>query len=229
MKLKLASIAILGLLASPAYAEDKAAAPAAPAEAAAPASTEAAEPPPTPEELAEKAGRQACKVELCRAFHSKSTSGQELTCTVVKSWRQTQLVKLISKLKVTWPYGPVKCTTDLVADRAAIVTAMSVAKADVEFAKHTVSCMVDPGKEGGKPTELKVELSPKIHFENGKAVKAEAKWGKIEAPTLIKSALWTATAADNTVGLLSSTIVDEVNDFITKRCDEVKDQWAAKQ
>ena len=57
----------------------------------------------------------------------------------------------------------------------------------------------------------------------------EAHWGKIEAPTLIKSALWTATAADNTVNILSGSIVEEVNTFVSKRCDEVKDQWAAKQ
>jgi hypothetical protein len=40
--------------------------------------------------------------------------------------------------------------------------------------------------------------------------------------------MWTATAADNTVNLLSGTIVDEVNDFVSKRCDEVKDQWAVQ-
>ena len=89
-----------------------------------------------------------------------------------------------------------------------------------------MSCSIASEKDGS--TDFTFELAPKVTFENGKATKAQANWGKIEAPTLIKSALWTATAADNTVNILSSTIVDEVNDFVSKRCDEVKDQWAAK-
>ncbi len=92
---------------------------------------------------------------------------------------------------------------------------------------RTLKCSI--AKEKYPATEFTFDLTPKVKFENGKAIEAHAAWGKIEAPTLIKSALWTATAADNTINLLSSTIVEEVNDFVGKRCDEVKDQWAAKQ
>jgi hypothetical protein len=121
----------------------------------------------------------------------------------------------------------VHCATDLSVARADLVRAMTEPKAEITFRKHVVTCTVADEKKGDK--NFKFELTPKVQFENGKATKAHANWGKIEAPTLIKSALWTATAADNTVNLLSGTIVDEVNDFITKRCDEVKDQWAAQQ
>jgi hypothetical protein len=89
-----------------------------------------------------------------------------------------------------------------------------------------VTCSIASEKNGA--TEFKFELMPKVLFENGKATEAHANWGKIEAPTLIKSAMWTATAADNTVNLLSGTIIEEVNNFATKRCDEVKDEWAAQ-
>jgi len=181
----------------------------------------------TPEEKAEKAARQACKVDLCKAFHTKDTSGSDIACHVIKSWRKEQLVKLVAKLKVTWPYEGVHCSTDLSVKRGDLVKAMAEPKAEIEFQKHTVSCSIASDKNG--PTEFKFELTPKVKFENGKATEAHANWGKIDAPTLIKSALWTATAADNTVDLLSSTIVDEVNDFVSKRCDEVKSQWAAKQ
>jgi hypothetical protein len=181
----------------------------------------------TPEEKAEKEARQACKVDLCKAFHSKEPAGNDIACHVIKSWRKEQLVKLVSKLKVTWPYAGAHCFTDLSAKRGDLVKAMTEPKAEIEFAKHTVSCSI--ASEKGGSTDFTFELAPKVTFENGKATKAQANWGKIEAPTLIKSALWTATAADNTVNILSSTIVDEVNDFVSKRCDEVKDQWAAKQ
>jgi len=181
----------------------------------------------TPEEKAEKAARQACKVDLCKAFHTKDASGSDIACHVIKSWRKEQLVKLVAKLKVTWPYEGVHCSTDLSVKRGDLVKAMTEPKAEIEFQKHTVSCSIASDKSGA--TEFKFELTPKVKFENGKATEAHANWGKIDAPTLIKSALWTATAADNTVDLLSSTIVDEVNDFVAKRCDEVKSEWASKQ
>jgi hypothetical protein len=176
----------------------------------------------TPEEKAEKEARKACKIDVCKAFHSKAATGQ-IACHVIKSWQKERLTKLISKLKVTWPYGGVHCSTDLSVDRADIVKAMTEPKVEIAFHKHTVTCSIADEKKGD--TQFKFELTPKIEFENGKATKAHANWGKIEAPTLVKSAMWTATAADNTVNLLSSTIVEEVNNFITKRCDEVKDAW----
>ncbi|MFT3733296.1 MAG: hypothetical protein QM780_18085 [Hyphomicrobium sp.] len=183
--------------------------------------------PMTPEEKAEKEARQACKVDICRAFHSKDATGSDIACHVIKSWRKEQLVKLVAKLKVSWPYDGAHCSIDLNIKRADLAKAISQPKAELQLAKHTVTCSIASDKSGA--TNFSFELAPKIIFENGKAVKGEADWGKIEAPTLIKSALWTATAADNTVNILSGTIADEVNTFITKRCDEVKDQWAAKQ
>jgi hypothetical protein len=202
--------------------------PAKPAEGETVAPVKAADPEVlTPEEKAEKDARQACKVDLCRAFRAKVAAGNDIACHVIKSWRKEQLVKLVSKLKVTWPYEGAHCSTDLSVKRGELIKAMSEPKVEIDFEKHTVSCSI--AKDKSASTDFTFELAPKVTFENGVATKAQANWGPISAPTLIKSALWTATAADNTVNLLSSTIVDEVNDFIGKRCDEVKDQWAAKQ
>jgi len=179
----------------------------------------------TPQETAEKEARKACKVDICKALHSKDASG-DIACHVIKSWRKEQLVKLVGKLKVTWPYDGAQCAMQLSVKRDDLVRAMMEPKVEIEFQKHTVTCTIASEKKGA--TDFKFDLTPKVTFENGKATKARANWGKIEAPTLIKSAMWTATAADNTVNLLSSTIVTEVNDFVSRRCDEVKDQWAAQ-
>jgi hypothetical protein len=180
----------------------------------------------TPEEQAEKDSRKACKVDICKAFHAKTASG-EISCHVIKSWRKERIAKLVSKLKVNWPFDGVHCSTDLSVKREDLVKAMTEPKVEITFQKHTVTCSIESAKSGAK--EFKFELTPTVKFENGKAIEAHANWGKIEAPTLVKSAMWTATAADNTVNLLSGTIVDEVNDFVSKRCDEVKDEWAAQQ
>ncbi len=37
----------------------------------------------TPEEKAEKEARQACKVDLCKAFHSKDPAGSDIACHVI--------------------------------------------------------------------------------------------------------------------------------------------------
>lgn len=179
----------------------------------------------TPQEIAEKEARKACKVDICKALHTKDASG-DIACHVIKSWRKEQLAKLVSKLKVTWPYDGAQCSMELSVKRSDLAQAMTEPKVEIEFQKHTVTCTIASEKKGA--TEFKFDLTPKVTFENGTATKALANWGKVEAPTLIKSAMWTATAADNTVNLLSGTIVDEVNDFVSKRCDEVKDQWAVQ-
>ena len=177
----------------------------------------------TPEEKAEKEARKACKAEICQAFRNPSASGrEEITCDVMKSWRKEQLVKMVARMKVTWPYGPIRCTSALKLKRADLAKAMTEAKHESQLDKHSVSCQVDREKDAA--AEIKFEFSPRVAFEKGKAVSAKMNWGKIDAPTLIKGAFWTATAADNTVNMLSGTLVEDINDFVTKKCDEVKDE-----
>jgi hypothetical protein len=180
----------------------------------------------TPEEKSEKEARKVCKADICTAFRGRKSDGPDIGCTVVKSWRKEQLGKLVGKLKVSWPYGAVRCTSGVNLKRADLVKAMTEDKLELQLDKHSVACVVERDKD--TPTDIKFDFSPKVIFEKGKAVSAKINWGKVEAPTVIKSALWTATAADNTVNLLSRTLVDDINDFIDKKCDEVKDESAAK-
>ena len=206
-------IPIAGLAVTAARAEDK------------PAATAAAEPELTPEEKAEREGRKACKVAICSAFHNRK-AGNDISCSVLKTWRKSQLDKMISKAKVSWPYGAIKCTADVKLKRDALIKAMTDDKFESQLDKHNVTCTVEREKDG--PSEIKFDFAPKITFEKGKATKAHLNWGKIEAPTLVKGAMWTATATDNTFNVLQSTMVEDINDFIGKKCDEVKDEWKDK-
>ncbi|MEZ5898146.1 MAG: hypothetical protein R3D51_01505 [Hyphomicrobiaceae bacterium] len=181
----------------------------------------------TPEEKAEKEGRKACKVEICAAFRNPSAAGSDISCDVLKSWRKDQLVKMVSRLKVTWPYGPVRCTSSIKLKRDELVKAVTEPKYSTKLDKHSVACTVE--RENDEPTQINFEFSPKIDFEKGKAVAAKMNWGKVEAPTLLKGAMWTATAADNTVNMLSSYLVTDINDFINNKCDEVKDEWSSRK
>jgi hypothetical protein len=180
----------------------------------------------TAEEKAERESRKACKADICSAFRNKQSNGSDIACSVVKSWRKEQLSKLVGKLKVSWPYEGVRCTSAVNLKRADLAKVMGTEKVEIQLDKHSVACVVN--RPNDAPTDIKFDFSPKVTFEGGKAIKAKINWGKIEAPALIKSALWTATAADNTVNMLSSTLVDDINDFVGKKCDDVKDQWAGK-
>jgi hypothetical protein len=217
------------LLSGPAAAEDAAAPAATPAPAASSDVKPSDNPPDaelTADERAEKEARKSCKIDMCTAFRAPKSEGKDIACNVVKSWRKEQLGKLVGKLKVSWPYAGIRCTSALNIKRADLVKAMTEDKLELQLDKHTVSCVV--ARDNDAPTDIKFEFSPKVTFEKGKATKAAINWGKIDAPALIKSALWTATAADNTINLLSSTLVEDINDFIGKKCDEVKEQWAGK-
>ena len=215
MRLPVATLALAGLialtpaLASPTLAQDKK-----PEEQL------------TPEELKEREMRKDCKVRICAAFHAKKADGGDITCNVLKTWRKEQLTKMIEKAKVSWPWGNVRCTADIKLKRADLIKAMTDEKFEAALDKHQVACEVDQEKDG--KSDIKFDFSPKVTFEKGKATKAALNWGTIEAPTLVKGAMWTATATDNTFNVLQGTLVDDINDFIGPKCDEVKTEWQGK-
>ncbi|MEW5962961.1 MAG: hypothetical protein AB1749_05310 [Pseudomonadota bacterium] len=180
----------------------------------------------TAEEKAEREGRKACKVAICAAFHRRDPAGGDIACSVLKSWRKEQLTKMVSKAKVSWPWGKVVCSADIKLKREALIKAMTESKYETTLERHQVTCEVEREKDG--PAKLAFDFVPKIKFENGKAVKASLNWGKVEAPTLVKGAVWTATATDNTFNVLESTLIEDINDFVSKKCDEVKSEWAGK-
>jgi len=148
-----------------------------------------------------------------------------VTCNVQKTWRKEVLVKILSKGKVTWPWGYARCITDLKFDRATLIKSMTLPEFEAQFDTHNIRCELEGEKE---KYEVKLQIQPKVTFKQGKAVKASLNWGKIEAPTLAKTALWSATAADNSFGVLQSTVVEDINEFIHTKCMEAKEEWQGK-
>lgn len=179
----------------------------------------------TPEEKAEREGRRACAVQLCGVMHNKKPATGDVTCSVRKTWQKEYFTNIMSKASLSWPWGNARCGTNLKFDRALLVKAMSEKEFEAQFETHEVNCELD--REAEK-YQLKMEIKPKVTFKDGKAVKAALNWGKIEAPTLAKSALWSATAADNTFGVFQNTVVEDINRFLDEKCTEVKDDWQGK-
>ena len=179
----------------------------------------------TAEEKTERDSRKACKASICDAFHNRKP-GDDISCKVVKSFRKSQLEKIVGKAKVSWPWGRILCTADVKLKREPLIKALVADKVEAAFDMHKVNCTVE--REKDKPAEITAELTPVVTFEKGKAVSASLNWGKVEGPLVIKGALWTATAADNKLGVLQSTLIEDINDFTDKKCDEVKSEWAGK-
>jgi hypothetical protein len=177
----------------------------------------------TPAEHAEREGRKACKVEICSAFHLRKPEGPDIACNVLKSWRKEQLHKMIERAKVSWPWGAVKCVADIKLKRADLIKAMGDKSYVAQLDQHQVTCEIDREKEA--PAKISFAFAPKVTFEGGKATKASLNWGTIDAPALVKGAMWTATATDNTFNVLQSTLVEDINQFIADKCLEVKDEW----
>jgi len=179
----------------------------------------------TEEEKKEREGRKVCAIALCSTLHKRKPDIGEVSCNVQKTWRKEVLTKILERGKLPWPWGYARCTSNLKFDRATLVKAMTEPEFEAQFDKHDIRCEL----EGEKETyDVRMEIRPKVTFKQGKAVKASLNWGKIEAPKLAKTALWSATAADNSFGVLQSTVVEDINDFIETKCLEVKEEWQGK-
>jgi hypothetical protein len=181
--------------------------------------------PETDEEKKEREGRKRCAIAVCSTLHNKKPAEGQVTCNIQKTWRKETLTKILSRGKISWPWGDLRCASDINLDRASLIKAMDAPEFDAQFDTYDIRCQIDSAKE---KYDVTAQLRPKVVFKQGKAVKANLNWGKIEAPTLAKSALWSITAADNTFGLLQSTAVEDINEFITTRCMEVKEEWQGK-
>lgn len=181
--------------------------------------------PETEEERKERETRRACAVELCGTLHNRKPAEGHVACNVQKTWRKQVLTKILAKGKVSWPWGDTRCSSDIKVDRALLVKAMAEAELEAQFDTYSIRCQID--KDTTK-YDVTLQIRPKVTFKAGKAVKASMNWGKIEAPTLAKTALWPITAADNTFGFLQSLVVEDINEFIGTKCMEVKEAWQGK-
>lgn len=176
----------------------------------------------TPEEIKERDARKGCKIAICSAFHVRKP-GADIGCEVTKTWRKEQITKLASKGGVNWVWGPARCTANINLKRDALAAALAKGDFEMKLAPHSASCEIMRDKEA--PYVMKVAFAPTVTFKAGKAVKAAVNWGDIDAPALVKGALWTLTTADNKLGVLGGSIVEDINDFIHTKCIEVKSEW----
>ena len=219
-----ATTAMLALGASAFSAEDGAAeGEAQPATGQVPAATAApaeAKRELTPEEKAEKEARKACKMKICDIIATRDPNGENVSCDIVKTWREEDIVKMLGG-KIGWPWGKAVCQSRLELERKSLALAMSETAREVVMPVQKVRCTLAQKTEG-EPYTVEVALAPKVKFENGKATEASLNWGEATAPLFIYPLIYAGTGLDNQANVLGPEVVRMVNEFTTKKCAEFK-------
>ena len=162
----------------------------------------------------EKERLKACEKSFCEMVISKSGSG-DLACGISKTWTKSKIKEGVEKKKIDWSLGDARCGIDLSLKRDTVVEALTKPTHTVQFTPQTIKCEVEREKE---VTPIKITLAPKIDFKEGKAVKAWLGISDIDAPAVIKSAIWTAAKLEDTVGLFHGDMIEEINEFMHKKC-----------
>ena len=100
-------------------------------------------------------------------------------------------------------WGHAQCEAEVKLDRALVARIAAEPKLVVKVGKHTVACNLE--HEDGKETHrMSFAIDPTVTFENGKATNATLGWSQVDGSTVAKTALWSATAVDNTCLLYTS-------------------------
>jgi len=163
----------------------------------------------------EKAKLKACEAQLCGLILKKAPSEGTLACKLTKTWEKSSIVNGVKEKKISWTFGDAQCGVDLKVGNDAVVAAMTKPTYEFKLAPHVIACVVERDKG---VTEVKISMAPKITFKDGKAQKAWLNISKIEAPTIIKGAIWTVSKLEDNVGLFHGQLIKEVNGFIHKKC-----------
>ena len=158
---------------------------------------------------------KACEKQLCLIVLNKEPAGDDLKCSIGRTWEQSQIVDGVKEKKISWTFGDARCTVDINLKRQAIVDAMTKPAYDLVADKHTFKCKVER-TEG--ITDVNVEAAPKMSFKDGKVEKILLNVTNIDAPTLIGTAIRTAATLEDYFGLFHSEMVKETNKLIVERC-----------
>jgi hypothetical protein len=182
----------------------------------------------TAEELAEKESRKACKIQICDIFRSRKTSGEQIACPIIKTWREEAIKDMVTGGKIGWRWGKVFCEFNLRLAQADLAKVVNEPSYELRVPTHTINCKVDRKKDG-KMHKISVGIAPVVKFKNGKAIEAHMNWGKVEAPILFKSLIWPGVKLDNKVNVIGGKMVKMVNGFMTKKCDQVASELPSAQ
>lgn len=181
----------------------------------------------TPEEKAEKEARKACKKTICDILATRDPNGADVSCDITKTWREEDITKMLGG-KISWPWGKAVCQSKLEIKRADLAKPMSEAEYEVALEPQKVSCTLAQ-KDKGEPYEVKLTMSPKVKFKDGKATEASINWGEASAPLFVYPLIYAGTGLDNQTNVLGPQVVRMVNEFATRKCAQIKAELSGEK
>jgi hypothetical protein len=173
----------------------------------------------------EKKNLKTCEKDLCAMILSKDASGDDLSCAISKTWAKDKIEKGASTKSLSWGFGDARCTLDLTAARGSIVSSLTKPEHKFEMKPHTVNCQIEQGED---VTKIDVTLAPKVTFKDGKAAKADLNITKVDAPTVISTVITGAAWVEKNFSLFHGEMIDEINDFVHKKCAKRYPELAKK-
>jgi hypothetical protein len=174
--------------------------------------------PPAQPDTPDKAQLKVCQKAMCTIVTKKEPKGADLACNLAKTWTKDQIKDGVKKKQFSWSMGDARCTLDVSISRTAIIDAMTKPEHVLDFGPHAVKCVTD---SDGKSTPINVKLAPKVKFQGGKAVSATLAVKEIEAPGMIKTAIWSAATLNDKVGIFQKDMLKAINEFTGPKCAEV--------
>lgn len=160
---------------------------------------------------------RACERQVCDIMLKKSPKGDDLNCTIEKTWAKSTIKNGVDK-KISWTAGDARCSMRLQLSRAELVTAMTAPQHKFVFPPHLISCQIEEDKD---VRNIRVLLAPEVEFKNGIATGGKVRVKKIDAPFMFKTGIWTAATLIDKVGLFQKDLTKELNKLSQKRCPEV--------
>jgi hypothetical protein len=159
---------------------------------------------------------EACEKKLCTMILDKKAQGEDLTCSVSKTWASDTIKGGESK-SVKWGFGDARCTTSVKLTNADVVNALTKPAHAISVSKQAVRCEIE---RDGELKPVTAVASPRIEFKNGKADKIWINLEQLDGPADVKGTIWTAAELEDTLGIFHRNMVKQVNKFMTKRCWE---------
>lgn len=168
------------------------------------------------EKPGEKEQLKACEARVCGMILTKEAKGEDLKCSLEKTWGKKSLKGGETKT-VKWGFGDAQCRVDLELSRAEIIAALTKPEHTIELPTHQVHCLVE---REDKPEKVLAKLAPKLMFKNGKADKVWINLADLEGPESIKGTVWMAATLEDKLGIFHRSMIKSINKFMTKRCPE---------
>jgi hypothetical protein len=174
----------------------------------------------TAKEQAEKAVRRACEAKICEVIASGDPVGEDVTCDIVKSWPEEEIVEMLGG-RINWPWGGAMCQSKIRLPRMSLVKAMTEASYEVTLPTQKARCELAQD-EDGDPFVIEAAAAPKVKFENGKASEAQVNWDEVSSPLTLYPLIYGGTALDNSTNVLGPEMVRLVNEFTRKKCAQMR-------